>query len=668
MREITIKPLDNFTSNGVLRGGIAAYDAENDSFLWDADRPNWRAKGVVEEAAQDFVAELAEFPEHEVTAERAQLLLRNGLRSARKAQAAANSEPDESPPEGPDMPTDRPMVVTSGRWIREIVVESWVLLQAADGAPPQFFRVGNNVAHLETEDKRVYTNKLRRDGLIGHLDKAANFVAVKKKDGSIKYSPDKPPKDVVDVMLAEPAPPLPRLQSVVNTPVVAPDGRVLTIDGYHPDVELYLNLNGLEVPTVPERPLPSDVDRARSLIVAELLFDFPFTSAADLAHAIAAMLTPLVRPMIDGPVPLILFEAPLPGTGKGLLVEAIVTITTGGYPAVMTEARGVEEWRKKITATLVEVPPVVLLDNITGRLDSAPLAAVLTARIWADRELGASRNIRLPVLSTFYATGNNVAMSLEIARRTVLVRIDSTQERPWERRGFKHDPLNQWVEEHRGELLWALLTLVREWVAQGRPKPSVRLGTYEAWSDVVGGVLRAVAIPGFLENRSTIYVQAEAENAGWLAFVEIWATTFFGGARVASDELFDLAKNSKLLSDLRGGRSDQGARVSFGLELAKMRDRRIGNWWVRDAGRGHGGAMTYRLETAAENDSSGESDPKKPSPPYTPYTEPHAWDGEGGEGGEGYTGSPSENNQPSTDPWDDPDWQNTDDIFQADDS
>ena len=630
MKDISIRPLDNFSTNGKLSGPLGAFDPDDlTDLLWEGDYSNWRKDGVVEDAATKMVEELQDSPEYEVDHKRAVDLLRKALRLARKVQQEASEELEDSMPP----PTDRKMVITNGRFIREIAEEAWGLLQPVDGRWGEFYRFGNNISHLETEGaEQVYAYKLRRDSLIGHLDRLADFYALRKnKTGQLEYHPDKPPKDVVDVMLAEAVPPLPRLQAVVNTPVIAPDGSCLTEDGYHPEVELYLYLNGLTIPTVPDQPLSSDIERAKNLVVSELLGDFPFTTTADLAHAVAAMLTHLVRPMIDGPVPLILIEAPSPGTGKGLLAEAVVFIVTGGYAKVMTEAKG-EEWRKRITSALVELPAVILIDNLRQHLDSAHLAAVLTSRTWTDRELGASRNITVRVRSTFIATGNNVSLSAEMARRTVLSRIDSAAEKPWERQGFRHDPLMPWVSQHRGELLWALLTMVRFWITEGRPVPKERIGSFEEWSAVVGGILMACGIPGFLENRSAVYSQAQAEGEAWRAFMVVWWDEY-QDIRVGTPELFELAKKHKLLTELRAGTTEHGARVALGMSIAGIRDRRIGDFWVRDAGQKHGGGASYRLEQV---DVSGERDPEKDSPDYTDSPQPHAWDGESGETSESF--------------------------------
>ena len=74
-------------------------------------------------------------------------------------------------------------------------------------------------------------------------------------------------------------------------------------------------------------------------LIREWLADFPFEGAADFAHTLALLLTPQLRGLIDGPVPMTVIEAPAAGTGKSLLAEVVAAaaaqlpVAAGGQPA-----------------------------------------------------------------------------------------------------------------------------------------------------------------------------------------------------------------------------------------------------------------------------------------------------------------------------------------------
>lgn len=108
--------------------------------------------------------------------------------------------------------------------------------------------------------------------------------------------------------------------------------------------------------------------------------------------------------------------------------------------------------------------------------------------------------VRLPVRCGFLATANNPVLSDEMTRRSVRIHLDSGLEYPEEGRDFRHPDLLAWARERRGELIWAALTLGRAWVAAGRPPAPRKLGGFEAWSEVVGGIFYHAGVDGFLCN------------------------------------------------------------------------------------------------------------------------------------------------------------------------
>jgi hypothetical protein len=311
---------------------------------------------------------------------------------------------------------------------------------------------------------------------------------------------------------------------------------------------------------------------ARSLLLDDLLGDFPFTSEAERAHALALLLLPFVRPLIEGPTPLHLVEKPMPGTGATLLVDAIAVVATGHSASIMTEGRDEEEWRKRITAKLREAPLMVVIDNLRRPLDAAPVAAALTAPYWEDRILGRSDIIRIPVRCAWVATGNNPQLSNEIARRAVRIRLDAHMDRPWQRDGFRHPNLLTWVHAHRGSLVSACLTLGRAWVEAGRPRDRrATLGSFESWSETMGGILDVAGVPGFLANAEELYELSDAEGTLWRSFVAAWWDRF-GTAEVGVGDLYELAVACEPPLPLGAG-NERSQRIRLGKALARIRDR-----------------------------------------------------------------------------------------------
>src|SRR5262249_47251200 len=94
---------------------------------------------------------------------------------------------------------------------------------------------------------------------------------------------------------------------------------------------------------------------------------------------------------------------------------------------------------------------------LDGKFGNALLDAALTGTAWKYRILGVNRTAEARLYMTWYATGNNVAVAADAARRICHCRLESPEERPEERGGVRHPELLAWVGDDRGRLLAAAL-------------------------------------------------------------------------------------------------------------------------------------------------------------------------------------------------------------------
>jgi len=479
-------------------------------------------------------------------------------------------QPDQSTAGGAKTEERQQVIIDVGvRDLNRLTRQAWQALADANNPPRLFVRGGSCVRIESRPDGAVVVAELTRDRMQHALVHHVSFVRTRKGE----QVPEFPPRELLANMLATDNPPLPLLKAVTGVPCLVGDGTLVSEPGFHaPSGVFYAPAAGLVVRTSLDAPIADELEIARELILEDLLVDFPFVSEADKAHTVAALLHPIIRPMIAGPTPLHLIEKPAPGSGGSLLAEAIGLVVTGLPAVVMTEGRDEEEWRKRITAKLCEGPSIVVIDNIRRPLDSASLASVLTAPIWGDRMLGQTANVQIPVMCLWMATGNNVRLSNEIARRAVRIRIDTSEERPWLREGFKHKPLLGWAGLHRSNIIEALLTFVRAWLVAGRPYYGRQLGSYEAWSNIVGGVLEVAGIPGFLGNIDALYDQADGEGKGWKRFVVSWWERF-GEAETSAKELYPVASELDPPFERLGKGSEHAQRTALGRALGAGRDR-----------------------------------------------------------------------------------------------
>ena len=497
--------------------------------------------------------------------------------------------------DGPRLPT-----VVVKRQMRHETGDAWAVVHGSNYPPKLFQRTGSLVRLAQTDAAPVIM-PVGETALQGHLSQIANWV-VQTKDMEISVHP---PKDVVAVMVALPDATLPHLDTVASTPMFDQDGSLIAAPGYHRDARLWMHRPlDFDVGDIPANPTSREIDDARSLLLDDLLIDFPFASDADRCHAMAALFPTFVRRMIHGPLPIHLIEAPTPGTGKSLLAEAISLVCVGHSADVTTFDKDENDTRKKITALLVAAPQIVLVDNLRKGLLSSQIAAAITANIWTDRLLQTSQMLRLPNRAMWIATANNPALSMENARRSIRIRVDAKMDRPGRRRGFKHHPLGQWILGNRPALVRAVLTIVRGWVAAGMPDTDQVLGSFESWSKVVGGILQWCGVPGFLANTEELMEIADTEGSEWREFVTAWWDRF-GHRFVTTTDLLGLATAKDLLGTVIGDGGSRSQKIRLGRALGTMRDRQFDSYRIKMSRERHSKQWEYGIEKVDEGAERG---------------------------------------------------------------
>lgn len=295
-----------------------------------------------------------------------------------------------------------------------------------------------------------------------------------------------PPSNVVGPLLALGEwPDVNGLVGVTETPLFRANGTVHQERGYDPETG-YLYVPSREYPDVDEAPSQADA-RAALAELQHVFCDFPYVAPAHAMVPIAAFLSVLARPAIDGPVPAFLFDASTRGSGKTLQADVVSLLATGRGAARATYPDKEEELTKALMAYALAGCPTVLLDNITRQLGGGVLDAVLTARDEVQfRVLGKNEAPRLPWRTVLFASGNNLDLGEDTMRRVLVARLESDMESPEDRTDFAHPDLFAWVRAERPRLVHAGLTVLRSYASHGRPDAGCkRWGTFEAWSALV---------------------------------------------------------------------------------------------------------------------------------------------------------------------------------------
>jgi DNA-binding transcriptional ArsR family regulator len=424
----------------------------------------------------------------------------------------------------PSAPIEAPTICTTGAAIHEMTEAALAVVNRWNGPRPELFARSACLVRAALDEKQgLYIQEIDEAGLTGILDRLVVWYRILKGG---EERPTHPPREVVRDILALPAAAwrVPHLAGVTATPIFHPDGTIHTTPGYDEETGLYYApADGFALAPVPEVPTREDVAAALKAI-EEVFVDFPFCSPADRANAIGALLTAVLRPCIAGPVPLYLTDKPQAGSGAGLLQRVIGWIAEGREPALKTMPTG-PEMRKEIFAGLKNGTRIQIFDNLEDRLSSPELAAALTAVEMTGRILGQTEERTYAVRTFWMANGNNVTVGGDLARRTFKSRVDPQDPMPWQREGFRHPDLIRWVQEARGRILAAVFTLARAWIQAGRPAPVrvPRVGSFEAWRDMIGGILESAGVPDFMGNASEVYLAADEDRVQWENFLQaLW--------------------------------------------------------------------------------------------------------------------------------------------------
>jgi hypothetical protein len=237
---------------------------------------------------------------------------------------------------------------------------------------------------------------------------------------------------------------------------------------------------------------------------------------------------------------------------------------------------------------------MVLLDNLAGAVGNDVLDAALTACHWEDRLLGVSRSYSGPLNVVWYATGNNCELRADTGRRTCHIRLETPDERPELRAGFRHPNLRAFVRANRGRLLSAALTILRGWVVAGRLRAGLPAwGSFEGWSDVVRECVVWAGMPDPGETRQELLGRADRDaramgdllralrkldpdGRGQTTAEVVAAAKDAGGLRAAIEEIVGCVDGKKLGYKLRSF----ARRVFDGLFLDRAGDTSDGVRWA----------------------------------------------------------------------------------------
>ena len=349
------------------------------------------------------------------------------------------------------------------------------------------YQVGGDIVRLSDQDSSVLSVK---------APWLKNFLEIRfgfEKDGKDFPISQQCPQEVADRIIANRGSwTLPSLRSVTRLPFMRLDGSIVCHSGYDEETQVFLTNDYGHFLEKLSRPSKSQLKNALKRLYMPFR-EFPFAESLDVGVLLAAILTTAVRVALPT-APGFFIGAPVYGTGKSLLAESVAAMT-GKKPRVMAWPDKEAEQRKALVSVLRESSENIILDNLVGSWNSTDLAAILTSQEFSDRLLGVSEMISVQTNCLVLATGNNVSVAGDLARRVLVITLNSREERP-DQRTFDFDPLALVQADPLGFRRDAL-TVLRGYHAAKMPRVvQGGMGSFEEWEKLVRQAVCWVADEG----------------------------------------------------------------------------------------------------------------------------------------------------------------------------
>lgn len=421
----------------------------------------------------------------------------------------------------------RPTIVMRPGYLKDIVDEAQAALQKA---PVRIYQRGGTLVHPITVDVTLRVTSLegvrRAAGmtilapvseawLLEQMSRSALWV----RGGTTgKVTVSDPSSIYARTLLSRGEWAFPALRGIIKTPIVTRDGRIVEAPGLDRDTGLLLDFAPGEFPSVPVSPSKDDA-RVAFERLARPLRGFPFVNDAARSVALSAVLTALVRPILRT-APLHGFDAPTAGTGKSLLAELVGLLATGCLPPALSQGKSAEEDEKRLSTVLFAGDPVIHIDNCECPISGDFLCSTLTQEVVQARILGKSERRVVPVTALVLASGNNLTLAGDAARRAVICRLDARVERP-DTRAFDFD-CHAEVLASRPSLVVDALTILRAYrLLQSDESVALPpMGSFSDW-EWIRGALVWLDCSDPAETRSDVF-DAESQRSDLLAVMTIW--------------------------------------------------------------------------------------------------------------------------------------------------
>ena len=278
---------------------------------------------------------------------------------------------------------------------------------------------------------------------------------------------------------------IPKINLVTNSPVILKneDNTCRVVNSY--DATIGILSTGIPAEDVP-------LDEAIALL-NNLLSDFNFQGAGDKSRALAALLTPALvsGKVLDARAPIMMLQADKSQSGKGFFTKLLGAVYNELPSTVAQRTGGVGSIDENFDAALTLGRPVIVIDNLRGKLNSPQMEAFMTADIYSARIPYSEPATIDPRRYFIMATSNNFDLTPDMANRSCFIRIRK-QKRTYSYQTFPEGNILRHIKANQPKYLGAVFAVVKEWVRLGCKTMPFSDHDFRDWCSALDWIVRNI--------------------------------------------------------------------------------------------------------------------------------------------------------------------------------
>ena len=265
--------------------------------------------------------------------------------------------------------------------------------------------------------------------------------------------------------------------------------------------------------TPPE--IPIDI-ASKSLL--RLHGEFSFCSASDLSRAIAVTLSPALKMggFIREDFPMHVAEAAESQSGKDYLQKLHSRIYNERPAGIAPCKGGVGSIDETISKAMIQGRPFITFSNYRGRMESAILESAIRGQGRIEcRALRTSASVDCTAFIWQLST-NGAEFTRDLANRSIITRIRK-QPPGFNFTSYPEGDLLSHVEANQAYYLGCVFAIIREWIAQGKPRTTDTRHDFREWTQSLDWIVENLfSLPPLLDGHQEQQARTANPALKWL--------------------------------------------------------------------------------------------------------------------------------------------------------